>query len=527
MSSCINIGTTIPPFEKGGMVVPIFMQRNQFDQNALCQAPKKPSKHLLVARDRGHVRALLKEYPSLEIITASAFFDMVRLFAFNGDHKLERDDHAVELFLSNHLVNHPRYSQALVQQFSSLYSACYHGTSSPSQIYETIKDQPFLFVPVFLVLKNIEEAMRKNSLVNGVAALFLAWQLITERKVLPLGFMPTMNIALFHLVDLTLLEIEVIKALSRLGVKFTLHFPLDLERRGINAAVDFIARQFENSNDLTNIEINFDDIAPDGPLKPLIQQLFCDDAIVSLSPDFASVNLAHDVIGEAHLIAKKVAYIKSKEPECSIVVATRSLDSRSTIYQRSLSSFGISIRDRKGVTLLLTPAGSLLTTLFNARSNALAKKDLVGLINHPLFVLSLADDKERSGIMGLVGDLAIDDRVLLAPFGKGRFLGAINRLGRVLNKEDERLDILVSLEAWLDRCLYILQNFPEQASLREHLNILITVLDEAIIGEDPSIKALKIAVCDIALSSSLQQEDDAQKFPSVILFRCCRQCCHA
>jgi hypothetical protein len=469
-------------------------------------------KSLIVARDRGHVKTLQSEFLGQEVVSASAFFDMVRLLAFTNDQKLVRDDHAPVIFLSKHLADHHRYSLEMVQAFSSLYSACYHGTSSPTQVFEAINAQAYEFVPVFLVLKTIEESMNKRGLVNGVSALFRAWQVIKERQILPLSFAKGTNISLFYLVDLTLLEIEVIKDLSRLGIHFTLHFPLDLQRRGINAAVDFIARQFESSEDLTNVEIIFDDIAVDGPFKPLLQQLFCDEGIVSLSQDHASITVAHDVMHEANILAQKVATLKSHRPDDSIAVAVRTIDTRSAIYQRVLSRFGITFRNRKGLSLLETPGGILLTTLFKAKSNAMAKNDVVGLINHPLFAFYIEDDVERSRIIGLVASLGIDDRILVAHDCKARFLASIERLRGILAADDERLTHLVSLESWLNNCSHILGLLAEHSSLGDHLKSLLMVLDIAIDREDSSVLAIKNALNGFVASMSFHQGDPLISF---------------
>lgn len=52
---------------------------------------------LVVGRDRAHVRSLLLEDPPSEVISASAFFDIVRMLIFFANHKVERDDYASKI----------------------------------------------------------------------------------------------------------------------------------------------------------------------------------------------------------------------------------------------------------------------------------------------------------------------------------------------------------------------------------------------------------------------------------------------
>ncbi len=166
------------------------------------------SKLLIVARDRGHVKTLCGQYPGHEIITASAFFDLVRHYAFVRNPKLGREDHAQIVFLSKQLAKHERYGLHMMKQFTALYSACYHGTKSPKEVFLSIQ-QDFECAPIFSVLKAVDEAMEERSLVTNTSALFYAWQALKTNRRIPFGFASGMQIELFHLVDLTLLEIEV------------------------------------------------------------------------------------------------------------------------------------------------------------------------------------------------------------------------------------------------------------------------------------------------------------------------------
>lgn len=471
---------------------------------------------LIVARDRGHVKSLRDRFLGHEIITASAFFDIVRLLAFIHDPNLRRDDHAVAVFLSKHLATHKDFRLHSLHNFSSLYSACYHGTKTPTEIYQAISGANFEFAPLFLALKTIDEAMAQSSLVNAPQALYRAWRAVVETSTIPFGLRPEQHIELFYLVDLTLLEIEVLKALSRLGIRFTLHFPLDTQQRGINAAVDFVAKQFESSLDIENIDIIFEDIAPDGPLKPLVEGLFLEHVKLDFPAEQVSICTAHDVLHEAELMAQKVAWLKTHYPDETIAIAVRTLDERSTMYARALRTLGVPVRDRKGISLLDSAAGVLLMTLLSAKARALSRKDVVGLINHPLFAHGVRDEKERSLIVRLLDELGIDNRVLVTNALSTRYSIPLKRLAMVRAQEDELASAIILLEQWLLGCQVLLDRLADNNSLGGHLNSLVQLIDEAMVGEDPSIAVLKKVLEEFACSKSHTLDDPTISFGDMV-----------
>ncbi len=432
-------------------------------------------------------------------MSASGFFDKVRALAFLKDTALQRDDYAPMMFAQSLLVQNQRFFLRLASSFSSLFSACYHGTSPPNEVWEKIRSQRFEFGPVFEVLAAVDNALTAAHVVNGVSALYRAWLIIKNDRILPLGLQRTRVIYLRHLVDLTSLEIEVIKDLSRRGLNFDICFPMDFQSRGINAAVDFSARLFEKSQDLENIELSFENIAKPGPLRPLVEALFTENTKVQISKKICSVENPYDIIDEAHQIGATVAKILTAVPDASIAVVVRSIDSRAKIYKNALQRFGISVRDRKGIPLLETDAGILLVTLLFARTWHLPKKNIISLINHPMFSLSVGDVSKKALILDCVRELGIDDRLMTSRVC--RYQTAMENLRTVAKLSDGRKADLRDCEDWLNAVERLLALLPEKESFYGFLQIVSSLLEQAINQDDVNSLLLKSSVLELKTSS--------------------------
>lgn len=462
---------------------------------------------LIVGRDRAHVRVLMEDHPTSKIITASQFFDRVRLLAFLYDEKLVRDDHAPNIIAHKVIQNQKSYSPKLSKNFAALYSAFYHGVSSPTLVQQLIANSSFAKAQVIETLGIIDETMADMSLVNGVSALYRSWQIMTTRKVLPPTLAMDHVISLQYLVDLTLLEIEVIKELSRLGKRFEINFPLDFYRRSINVAVDFSAKQFERSQDLSNIELFFHNISTEGPLAPLIKNLFEENAFFELPDQSCRINLAQDIYEEAELLAWSVAQVIRKNPRHSIAVVVRNVDERAQIFRHALERFLIRVKDRKGISFFETPAGTLVESLFKARLWSLRRRDLLGLISHPLFSLKVPDEKNRACFLRLIKELSIDDHIVPDDKLNDRYSSPIGRYREILLGKEESSSDLDRLEQLTLDILALLRGLPEQAQPQHFLRCLIELLEAGSTGEDASLIALKEAVTTIKDSLAFKTAD--------------------
>lgn len=468
---------------------------------------KIPSKTLVVGRDRAHVKTLTARYAHAEVVSASAFFDKVRLFAFVANKKLQRDDFAPVVMAQKILRHDERFGERFIANFCSLYAAFYHGTSPPISVVPHLPEDDRI-LPVVKILAQIDEAMRKQSLVTGVSALFHAWEAIKHQQAVPKSLLRFRSISLQYLVDLTVLEIEVIKDLSRLGVSFDVSFPMDFQKRGLNVAVDFSAKQFESASDLMNVDLTFENIAHDGPLLPLVEGLFSDTGNVVISDKHCSIETANDVLAESDLLAQNVLYLLTNHPDETIAVCVRSIDSRSNIYKRALNRYGISVRDRKGIALLATKAGLLLENIFSARSSHLAKRDLVGLMNNPLSVLHVSDEHECSRMNKLLSDLGIDDRFVVEAHGAHRYRKLLALFRARLLENDERLASLDAFESWLLKAEQVLSTLHEHATLKNNLAAVVQLIKTTFVGDDSSIEALIEAISAMARSVGFAQNDD-------------------
>lgn len=462
---------------------------------------------LIVARDRGHVKQLLRLYPTHEIISASDFFDRVRQIAFIGEKKWRRDDKALIPALVKHLANSQHYNLQHLEQFSSLYSACFHGTKTPHEIYETIKKQEPDFEPIFWLLKQVDEEINGSGAIIGVKALYQAWQAIGKNSHMCFGFCVDRPVEMYYLVDLTLLEIEVIKAMSRSGIPFVLHFPFDKEKRGINTVVDFIARQFENAPDLSNVEIIFDEIVQPGSIGPLAQLALADQVMLDFNEHDVSLHNAADVGHEAEMIAKKIAHLKTMSPQDKIVLSVRSLDARSLVYKQALKRYGIPYRERKGQVILESKAGLLFCALTNAKITSMGKKELVMLMNHASFCYYVSDGIQRSQYLSLMDRLGIDDSIMVNINSKARFKNSLERMHDLSDESNQ--EAINDLGQWLENCSLCVERILEHGTLRDHAQTILALFEEAFVEQDES----KEIVCKVLrqLAGALGHSNDDPK----------------
>ena len=455
---------------------------------------------LIVARDRGHVDNLRSNYLDCEIITASVFFDRIRHHAFMKDKHLKKDDYAPAILLSALLSMHDRIHH--LPHFLSLFSACFHGMKSPKEVYQAIRQSSLDFIDTFFILKEVEEAMEKHHLATSVQALFYAFRSMINDAKLPLGFMPNMHIEFFHLVDLTMLEINILKSLSRLNVKITLNFLWDFHERGINGPVNFIAQQFESCADLANIELIFQDIDNEGHLGHLVKNIFSDNSKLSFFDDEVSLLKANSIVSEAEIIAQKIALIKAKNPYESIALSVRSLDDRALIYKQALLAFNIFVRDRKGVLLLDSPAGLLLLALLKLTS--LTRKDLLGLMLHPCFTYKINDNDLRAAILLLIDQIGLDDHIDLYHNNLTRYLVLIDRFMPTV--DDENKDNIIFLQKWLMVIDENIIKLQEKDTIYNHITNLKIIINNMFIKEDNSV-AMLLSTIDTFISSIKDKHD--------------------
>lgn len=463
-------------------------------------------RHLVVGRDRAHVKAMLSQFPRAEVMSAADFFERVRYLAFLDDEVVIRDDYAPFYFGCAYLARQKKIALRYARNLASLYSSCYHGGMTPREVSSQVGDD-HRASSVLAALRFIDEEMARNSLVNGVSALFQALQIIQK------GFVPPSlhgcYVEIFHLIDMTSLEINIIKALSRAGIKFKLCFPMDFHKRGLNVAVDFTARQFECDEALENIELEFQPLSSTGPLEPLVNTLFTDEEL-TLSHAACSIHIASNVLTEAETIAKKIARILMRSPHDSIAVAVRTMDARAAILARTLVRHGINVKDRKGIALTKTEGGQVLDTLFSAVQYALPKKAIIGLMAHPLSALFVECGFDRAAMIALISDLGVDDRVMAkASSPTARVRNPLRRFKAKENLTDKEMLHVEQLEQWLDRIDAVASQLSAENSFAGYiksLNDLLSIIFTE--SENQSLIALRDAILAMSKSIALMNHDD-------------------
>jgi ATP-dependent helicase/DNAse subunit B len=455
---------------------------------------------LVVGRDRAHVRELLARYPLCEIISASLFFDRVRLAAFFFDEELSCDDQAPLFIAYDILAQGKNFPLHYAPRFLALYNSLFHGTVSPHEAYVKASEQRLSSADALHVASLIDEKMREKKLSTQVSALFSAWQIMQKRKFLPPALAFINKIIIENLIDMTLLEAEVIKSLAELGLPIEIHFPLDFKKRSFNVAVDYAARLFERNADSSNIDLIFDELAAEGPLKPLVEELFSEKAELSLSQEHCEIVEATSISDEAYLIAQKIAEIKSECPKARVALAVRALDERALVFKRSLLAFKLSVKDRKGSSLAKSPVGRLLHSVFAVKSLGLTKRLFLELVHNPLSLIAEPSEEKRIAFMRIVDEIGLSDSLMPRHNACQDLLLKLERLKKSCSDES-LLTHIEHVGIFLAKIDTLLQLLVPKASLKEHLHKLSSFLDGFLVASDPAASRIKEEVAALYISA--------------------------
>lgn len=335
---------------------------------------------LWVGRDSAHVRELLKTAKHTKVISAADFFESISALAFFNDDMLRQSNEAALLLAADWLSESKTHPPYFAKDYVRLFNAFFHGMCPPTLVLSRI-EEPYL-KKVLSGLSFMEEKLGEQNRCTAPWALFKALLAMGDGQTLPFFLQNISKVRFCYLVDLTTLEINCIKMLAALGMSIDIVLPMDFQRRGLNAVVDFIAKQFEKEADETNITLLFDDLSEIGGQKTLIDHLFLPHPF-TLSWNECSLEEHPNVISSAHRIAQQILSIKHAHPKASIALVTRTKDSRLAIYKQTLESAFIPFNDAKGHSLLNTEAGRFFTLMCRLRRDFLKKSDILAYFCHP------------------------------------------------------------------------------------------------------------------------------------------------
>lgn len=460
---------------------------------------------LVVGRDKSHTREYFGKYGEAKIITASEFFDKVRFLYFLQDNDKVKDDKLSLLMAYSLLAQKNDLPLFFAENLNSLYSSIFHGVSTPKEIINLFKEKSIPIPQELLLCEAIDHELDKRKSVNNVTSLYYSLKIIKEKKLLPPSFVNVTKVLLLHLVDLTNLEVEIIKSLAKLGIKFEIIMPFDFEKRGINLGVDYIAKLFEEELDNENIELVFEEIANDNELSLLCKNIFKDNAFLELSSESISLVEESSQIGEAKEIAKKIAAIKENNNHDTIAIAARTMDNRTKIYKETIESFGIPIRDRKGIVLNKTKAGSLLDLIFSSIINNLVKKDLLSLLSHPLFSLKIDDENKLNTHIKIINNLKIND--FITQKSSNRYEEPLNEYAKLNMENISFHEEILYLQEKIKSIFDIAENFKSNNKIDNFIKKLTKIVHHYFIKNDDSVISLHEALNEISRYKDLPSHE--------------------
>jgi hypothetical protein len=452
---------------------------------------------LIVGRDRAHVRALLPHHPGCEIISASAFFDKIRIVAFLADKNLRYDDYAPVLVAHKILCETKIYPVHYANQCAQIYNSFFHGTLPPKEILKRLGEQEHSFSPVLTITAQLQDELEHHNLATKVSALYRAWRIIEEKNIVPPTLIQNTHISLRYLIDLTSLEIEIIKTLSHLGIRFDIYFPLDFSKRNFNIAIDYAAKQFELDDKNLSINLSFDSISNNSLVNNIINILLLDNNYTTTHQDICEIYQAPTLLEEADHIAERVAQRKSQNPAATIALAVRSFDQRTEIYKRALNTHNLRVKERKGQRWPLSSAGSLLQTIFDARLANYPKSLVISLAAHPLFSLYLKDNGERANLCNMLEILGIDDRFI----STCRYEDALLRYQKIYNSEQA-----LNFDNYISNIKNIINNLKSQDTLLGFLSSTEQIITTNFINTNNQNNVIIHEINKLKISSAYNQD---------------------
>lgn len=449
---------------------------------------------IIVGRDKAHVRELLAIYPKKEVISASDFFLKLHVLAFLYDPKLKRDDDELLHIAINILLSQKKFPCFYAKNFISLYSSFLHGLCEPKSLAHLLDEKKDKDLKEILdILISIEKHAAFNKITNQVGVLFLVNKILQNDKSIHPYFLKKNKIVFYYLVDMTLLEIEIIKSLSKLGIRFDLIFPQDFLHRNINVSIEYTIKELEKDDNLNNINIHFNYINDNSKIKKLSENIFLEDSYLEFDSNTVNITSHSNILKEAVYVAQRIALKKSQDKNAKIALVVRNIDTRSMLFKRAVERFGIFIKDRKGMNLKDSKAHRLLKSLFIARIYGLRKIDLLALLNNEFFIYVSEEFLEK--LIILINELCLDDGLYknLKPWQ--RHLYKIERY----EKNDLSEKLITIIKNIVD-LIYILPDQDSFLGFNEKLNLLI---EKAFIKkdlEDESLNLLK-KTCQFNISS--------------------------
>jgi ATP-dependent helicase/DNAse subunit B len=398
---------------------------------------------LYVVRSRLHLQDKIRLEKSYScIVTASDFFDQIRLATFISHVEVHGDDAALSLVAADILTKESSQEFVLAPHYTQLFREVLQGGVSVSEILRKLEKSADLY-PVFSRLNKIALRMRNLGKIDKETALFDALEILRKKKQLP-DFLQKFSSVTFEGIDLTLLEQEVIAQLEKMGLL-------------IHQVGDVFSEETAYSN-----------------LRGRVQ-----------------IYLANDTVKEARWLSGLIARIRQNHKDIpSVAIVFRSLDERALLIKDALAWHGILVNDNKGRQLVDVACGQLLLDLLYAIAKQFPKDDVISILSCPVYHASASRKFSITEMLNYFKKAGIRNDVEDEKKPDGAYAHRLLRLKNAssnLNQQEKIQNVIDAVSVLLS----IKKIIPKHANLKNYAHGLIKLMDSQVVSNAEGFLKIK------------------------------------
>lgn len=408
----------------------------------------------LIANNKEHKNYLKTIYP-YEIFTKKEFFTyLLKHFLDITFH----DDNAEIFIIAENFISLNKYPISITNLLKAYDDFNYH-----KELNNTLLNFCLLFD---------EELKQKNIIIFSKALNSLCKYLDLE-KIKPLNIA---NISYINLLDLNLLEAKIIKSLAAQKVNSQVYFPLNFVNEQ-NLKLHYLISFFEADSENDYLELVFEPLLNNQELSLLINNLMSNEQVL-INENFVSVTYEHTLYKEYLQLAKKVKYLKQKNPSDTIAIFIDD-PQKVLLIKQSLLDCEVYF-NHTASNLANTPYFYLLMTFLNIKRLS-AKKYLILLLDNNLFI-------KKNDIIN-INYQNIFSEVGFIPDDNNYINNLIAKLEKFKNfyEQKSHIDILIETLCYIKKALEL---FNDEDYLYNHVNNTIIAVKNICTYEDKNLQDL-------------------------------------
>lgn len=410
--------------------------------------------------------------------TKADFFDKFRLNCFVEHGDLVRDDTALELVaaISLSLENDARLESA--PELAQLIGEIYRGGFTPRSVLEQAKKSSNTHLSCLLsILSKVDNLSNAARRVNADQALFFALNAVKQCEGLPIYFNQFRQILFENVIDLSLLEIDAIKALAGSGADIKLSFFEDLKCEQSNAFFDFLQKELAPC---CKIDFGAQISSSQIPLKGIARKLLGAIDLLGQEKERLHFGVVTSPLREATWIAGQIAAFKHDNgARSSFGVLLCGEPTFANKLKRALLGYGINASYSQERPLRNSLCFNLLLNVMKARTQNIDRNLLFGVLAHPSFKAGISNLATLGRLARNLDKTGVSSDRKDAKTEFGAYESALDRL-LAIEKNEGCQEEIKSDQAALKKVIESIRRFPKKANLSQFLDVALHFVREQV-----------------------------------------------